>query len=244
MPNFNFVGVTGIFDGSGIVSGIACTLHSAPLFGSLLIALAAWSDQTSTATMSDDINGLWQPIGTVQRAPALSVSGQLFYMVTKVNTATSVSLDLSGTATSAYFECLEYSFKGTLALDGTPQYSQTPASGSVATISGLTTLLPDDLVLGICINETASGTTAGSGYIGRNDISAFDPLNPTANFQANTSALPEEKTGVNPGAQTATFGTSSGSANVLLALVGFTASIPITYPGDMTPGSGVAWRVR
>jgi hypothetical protein len=65
--------------------------------------------------------------------------GQMFYVPTAVNAATTVTLTISSAVVFRAFECAEYSYSGTISFDGTPQYSTTPASGGVATISGLTT---------------------------------------------------------------------------------------------------------
>src|SRR4029077_7349200 len=99
--------------------------------------------------------------------------GQMFYVPTAVNAATIVTLTISSAVVFRAFECAEYSYSGTISFDGTPQYSTTPASGGVATISGLTTSNSSDLVFVDCLGVDTT-CTAGSGYTGLNDNNTYD----------------------------------------------------------------------
>jgi hypothetical protein len=76
----------------------------------------------------------------------------MFYVPSAVGAPTTVTLTISSAVVFRVFECAEYSYTGTVAaVDGTPQYSTTPASGGVATISGLTTANASDLVFAACL---------------------------------------------------------------------------------------------
>jgi hypothetical protein len=119
-------------------------------------------------------------------------------------------------------ECAEYSYTGTVAtVDGTPQYSTTPASGSVATISGLTTSNVSDLVFVACLaSDTAC--MAGSGYTGLDDSRATNTANGgTGSYVGTVGQLIEYKVGVAAGAQSGTFGTATTTDNVILGMVAF-----------------------
>jgi hypothetical protein len=98
----------------------------------------------------------------------------MFYVPSTVTAATTVTLTLSSAVTFRAFECAEYSYTGTtVSLDGTPQYSTTRASGSLATVSGLTTLNSSDLVFADCLGVDTT-CSAGTGYTGRNDANSYD----------------------------------------------------------------------
>ena len=138
-------------------------------------------------------------------------------------------LTISAAVHFMFWEYAEYSYTGTLSsLDGTPQYSNTAASGSVATISGLTTTGSSDLVFASCLGVTST-CSAGAGYTARNDTNACEDgtsgncVGGAAGANLNTSigSLLEEKTGVAAGAQTATFATGGATDDVILGLVAF-----------------------
>jgi hypothetical protein len=121
------------------------------------------------------------------------------------------------------FECAEYSYTGTIAaLDGTPQYSTTPASSGVATVSGLTTSNSSDLVFADCLGVDTS-CTAGDGFTGLDDTNTSfkdgDSGQTGQSFLNGTGQLIEYKVGVRAGAQSATFGTGTRADNVILGLV-------------------------
>ena len=147
----------------------------------------------------------------------------MFYVRSTVNAATTVTLTISAAVAFRGFECAEYSYTGTIvSSDGTPQYSTTPASGGIATVSGLTTSNASDLVFASCLGVDTT-CTAGSGFTGRNDTNTYDAGSNTfgANFFNRTGQLIEDKVGAPSGAQTATFGTGTATDNVILGLVAF-----------------------
>jgi len=147
----------------------------------------------------------------------------MFYVPSAVSASTTVTLTISSAVAFRSFECAEYSYTGTIAtLDGTPQYSATPSSGGVATVSGVTTSNSSDLVFADCLGVDTT-CAAGSGYTGLNDANTFDAGAGSfgANFWRLTGQLIEYKVGVAAGAQSATFGTGTASENVILGLVAF-----------------------
>jgi hypothetical protein len=147
----------------------------------------------------------------------------MFYVPSAVNASTTVTLTTSSAVQFRAFECAEYSYTGTISSpDGTPQYSTSPASGGVATISGLTTSNTSDLVFADCLGVDTT-CTAGSGYTGRNDTNTYDVAggNFGNNFYASTGQLIEDKVGIAAGAQSATFGTGTTTDNVILGLLAF-----------------------
>src|SRR4029077_7897836 len=123
-------------------------------------------------------------------------------------------------------ECAEYSYNGTIvSLDGTPQYSTTPAAGAAATISGLTTANTNDLVFAACLGvDTAC--SAGTGYTIHDDSNSLNVGDGTFgnSFIGRTGQTIEEKVAVPAGAQSATFGTRTGTDNVILGLLAAKAS--------------------
>ncbi len=230
--SFNFAYVAGsvtgaLNSGSGTSTTLAVALHQPPGAGHALICAATWQSTTATASMSDPNNGAWLPIG----APKTGVGslsayrGQMFYVPAAVNAATSVTLTLSSAVAFRSFECAEYSYTGSIAtLDGTPQYSVTPASGSVATISGVTAANATDLIVAGCM---AVDTTcaAGTGFTRRNDTNSYDVNGGLgSDFLVRTGQTIEDKVGV-AGAQSATFGTANGD-NVILGLVALSGGGP------------------
>jgi hypothetical protein len=133
-----------------------------------------------------------------------------------------VTLTVSSSVAFRAFECAEYSYSGTLAFDGTPQYSTTPASGGIATISGVTTSNPNDLVFAACLGVTTTCST-GTGYTGLNDNNTFDVTSGSFgnSFVGLNGQLFEYKIAAAAGAQTATFGTGTSNDDVTLGLVAF-----------------------
>jgi len=137
--------------------------------------------------------------------------------------ADTVTLTISAANTAVGWEMAEYSYSGSISncasADGTPVYSNTQASGSVATISGLTTTGSSDLLSVHCLGiDTVC--TAGSGFTGRNDTATCAYKGTTCtvidrNYNTDFGALLEEKTNVAAGAQTGTFGTGTTDNNIL-----------------------------
>jgi hypothetical protein len=147
----------------------------------------------------------------------------MFYVPSAVSGSTTVTLTISSSVAFRAFECSEYSYTGTIAtLDGTPQYSNTPASGGVATISGLTTTNSSDLVFADCLGVDTT-CSAGTGYTGRNDANTLNAASGLFgnSFFGLTGQLLEDKVGVAAGAQTATFGSGTTVENVILGLLAF-----------------------
>ena len=208
---------------------------SKPGAGHLLICAATWQSSTATASMSDPNNGAWTAIGAAKTGVG-SLSGyrgQMFYVPSAVNAPTTVTLTISSAVVFRAFECAEYSYTGTIAaLDGTPQYSTTPASGGVATISGLTTSNSNDLVFADCLGVDTT-CTAGSGYTGLNDTNTYDyGRGQAGQISWVTGQLIEYKVGAAAGAQSATFGTGTSTDNVILGLVGGDGGRAQTPPID------------
>jgi hypothetical protein len=145
----------------------------------------------------------------------------MFYMPATVSAPTTVTLTISSAVGFRAVECAEYSYTGTIAfLDGTPQYSMTPASGGVATVSGLTTSNSSDLVFVACLGVDTS-CAAGSGFTGLDDTNtSFKDSGQTGqSFLNGTGQLIEYQVGVGAGPQSATFGTGTSTDNVILGLV-------------------------
>jgi hypothetical protein len=239
--------VTGVVDFGGDTGAtLSVALHQAPAAGHLVVCAATWQSATATAAMSDPNNGTWTPIGS-PRTGAGSLSGyrgQMFYVPAAANAATTVTLTLSTAVPFRAFECAEYSYTGTLALDGTPVYSTTPASAGVATVSGLTTTKANDLVFADCLGVDTK-CTAGTGFTGLDDPnSIFKDQATTGSFFSGTGQLIEFKVGVAAGAQSATFNTGTND-NVILGLVAFTSTSgqqapTITSANTATFGVGTA----
>ena len=226
--NFAYItgSVTGVINNGG-TSGttLSILLHQNPGAGHLLICAATWQSSTASASMSDLNNGTWTAIGTA-RTGAGSLSGyrgQMFYVPSAVNAATTVTLTTGSAVAFRAFECAEYSYTGTIAtLDGTSQYSTTPASGGVATISGLNTSNSSDLVFSDCLGVDTS-CTAGTGYTRLDDTNTYIANTGATgqSFWGWTGQMIEYKVGVAAGAQSATFGTQTSTDNVILGLVAF-----------------------
>jgi hypothetical protein len=108
------------------------TLHQNPGAGHLLFCAATWQSATATASVTDPQNGTWLAAGSAKaRVGSLTgYSGEIFYVPSALNAPTTVTLTTSAATVFRSLECAEYSYSGTIAsLDGTPQYSTTPASG-------------------------------------------------------------------------------------------------------------------
>ena len=228
--NFAYVSgsVTGVVNGTGSSTTLSVTLHQNPGAGHLLLCAATWQSSTATASMSDPNNGTWKSVGSPKTGiGSLSpFRGQIFYVPSAVSASTPVTLTISSAVQFRAFECAEYSYSGTISsLDGTPQYSTTPASGGVATISGLTTSNSSDLVFVDCLGVDTT-CTAGSGYTGLNDNNTYDAASGSfgASFWGITGQMIEHKVGVAAGAQSATFGTGTATDNVILGLLAMTAN--------------------
>ena len=184
--------------------------------------------------MSDPNNGPWTAIGFAKAGVGslAGYSGQIFFVPSAVNAPTTVTLTMSSTVVFRAFECAEYSYTGIIsALDGTPLYSTTPASGGVATINGLTTSNSNDLVFADCL---AVDTTcaAGSGYTGLDDPNTriVDEAGGGVSFWGRTGQLIEYNVGAAAGAQSATFGTGTPTDNVILGLLALTVDVAQTPP--------------
>ncbi len=234
--------VTGVVDfGGDSGSTLSIALHQNPGAGHLLVCAATWQSSTASASMSDLNNGAWTAIGFA-KAGVGSVTGyrgQMFYVPAAVNAPTTVTLTIGSAVGFRAFECAEYSYTGTIAtLDGTAQYSTTPASGGVATVSGLTTSHSNDLVFADCLGVDTSCTT-GAGYTGLDDTNTSfkDRGQIGQSFLSGTGQLIEYKVGAAPGAQSATFGTGTNSDNVILGLVAFTANNEPTPPAITSAAS-------
>ena len=228
--NFAYVAgsVTGVNNwGSTSGTTVSVALHQSPKAGDLLLCAANWQSGTATASMSDPNNGTWKPIGSAKAGIATNAafSGQMFYVPSAVSASTTVTLTVNSPVAFRAFECAEYSYSGTIAFDGTPQYSTTPASKGVATISGLTTLNSSDLVFAACLGVTTTCTT-GSGYTGLDDKNTFNVTSGSFgnSFVGLNGQMIQYKIAATAGAQSATFGTGTANDDVTLGLVAMTAS--------------------
>jgi hypothetical protein len=131
----NFAYVSGSVTGAVYLGTSSGTTLSVPLHqnlgaGHLLICAATWQSPTASASMSDPNNGTWTAIGSRKAGTGNQsvMSGQMFYVLSAVNASTTVTLTVSSAVVFRAFECAEYSYTGTISsLDGTPQYSTTPA---------------------------------------------------------------------------------------------------------------------
>jgi hypothetical protein len=225
--------VTGCITFGGGATRCAYNLHINPTAGHLGVVATGWSSTTATASFACTNNGAWTAIGSpkVGVGAEAGFSGQMFYVPSMVAGAGPelCTLTISSSVGFMSWEYNEYSYSGTLSsLNGTPQYSNTAASGGVATISGLTTTGSGNMLWAACLGVTST-CTVGSGYTARNDTNACSSVGSAAscgggttgvNFNTNTGGLIEEKTGVGAGAQTATFGTGT-TDDVILGLVAF-----------------------
>ena len=228
--NFAYVAgsVTGV-NNYGASSGttLSVTLHQKPKAGDLLLCAATWESPTATASMSDPNNGTWKTIGSAKPGIASlgDDSGQMFYVPSAVSASTTVTLTMSSAVAFRAFECAEYSYSGTISLDGTPQYSTTPASGGVATISGLTTSNSNDLVIAACLGVTTTCST-GSGYTALDDTNTYDVTSGTFghSFVGLNGQMIQYKVGVAAGAQSSTFGTATPNDDMILGLLATTAN--------------------
>src|SRR5579862_646224 len=228
--NFAYVAgsVTGV-NNWGSTSGktVSVALHQVPKAGDLLLCMANWQSSSATASMSDPNNGTWKPIGSAKAGIATNAafSGQMFYVPSAVSASTTITLTVSTSVAFRAFECAEYSYSGTLALDGTPQYSTTPASGGIGTISGVTTSNTNDLVFAACLGVTTTCST-GAGYAGLDDKNTFDVTSGSFgnSFVGLNGQTMEYKIAAAAGAQSATFGTGNAADDVTLGLVAMTAS--------------------
>ena len=228
--NFAYVAgsVTGVNNwGSTSGTTVSVALHQSPKAGDLLLCAANWQSNTATASMSDPNNGTWKPIGSAKAGIATNAafSGQMFYVPSAVSASTTVTLTVSSAVAFRAFECAEYSYSGTISFDGTPQYSTTPASGGIATISGLTTSNSNDLVFAACLGVTTTCTT-GSGYTGLDDNNTFDVTSGSFgnSFVGLNGQMIQYKIAATAGAQSSTFGTGNANDDVTLGLVAMTAS--------------------
>jgi hypothetical protein len=222
---FAYVGgsVTGAYSGTGSSSTLSVALHQNPVAGDLLVCGATWQSSTATASVTDNVNGTWTAASSAKVGVGglAGFRGQMFYIPSAVSAATTVTLTTSIATQFHSLECAEYSHSGTVvSLDGTPQYSSTPGSNGVATISGLSTSNSGDMVLAMCLAVDTS-CSAGSGYTLRNDTNALNAVTGTFgnSLIGATGQTIEDKTNAPVGAQSATFGTNTAADNVILGLL-------------------------
>lgn len=245
MSNFNYVtgSVTGAYQLAGTPpTTLPVTLHQNPGIGNILICAAVWDKTVPNVSISDPNNGQWLPIGyplSGTTIPTSLVFGQLFYTIVKVNAVTVVTMTASVPLSIMQFEIAEYSFVGTLNLEGVV-YANPTSAGGLATISGLTTVNPDALIVASCL-KAPQIPTAGTGFTGRNDTNAFDQNTASLgnNYSTNTGSIIEDKVGVSGGAQTATVTIASGIPTIL-GMAGFAGifPIPVTNFGEDGHWSG------
>jgi hypothetical protein len=240
--------VTGVFVGSGSGTTLSVALHQTPGAGHLLICAATWQSSTATVTFSDPNNGRWTAVGSPKAGinTLTGYSGQMFYVASAAALATTVTMTVSTSVSFRSFECAEYSYGGTLSVDGAAQYNTNPSVGGVATISGLSTSNPADTIIAACLGVTGS-CSAGSGYTFRNDTNSVNTGNNTIgnNFVTITGQGVEDQTGLPVGAQT--FGNTIATGDVILGMIAFrstggsgeqsyTTNVPLTE--DLISESG------
>jgi hypothetical protein len=196
--------------------------------------------------MMDPNNGTWAAIGSASRGigSLAGYSGQIFYVPSAVSASTNVTLTINTAVMFRSLACAEYSSGTISSLDGTPQYSTTPASGGVATIGGLTTLNSSDLVFAACLGVDTS-CSAGSGYTLHDDTNSLNAGNGSLgnSFLAYTGQTIEERVGVAAGGQTATFATGTNIDNVILGLLAVKAAPPTSTPPAITSPNSAGFTV-
>lgn len=204
--------VTGTIDSVGGASH-GVTLNQTSGAGDLLIGEFLW-DGLGTGAVSDPSNGTWTPIGTVLTGTgSLSAfRGQFFYIAAAAAAKPLVTLTITGGSTPTFiaFEIVEYSYTGgTLAIDGTPSYTNATAIAGVVTTGTVTTTGTSGVGVA-AVFAVDSGAGALAPYTLRDD----------GTYNAGTGALLEDKTGINAGIQVATM--SAGTTdNTMLGLVAF-----------------------
>lgn len=213
------------------VSQTACqtTLHQTPGSGHLLLMFVVWSGNTLTVAVTG--TQTWIAIGapTSGTGTLSAFRQQMFYVPSATASATTVTATISsGTTSLIFWEAAEYSYTGTISgPDGTPQYLNTSAVASVATIDTLTTSNASDLIWSVCA-AVDHNCTGDAGYTTRDDLLACNASNSvggcssTLQFNNALGSLIEEKVNVAAATQTATFGTPGGATdNTMLGLVAF-----------------------
>src|SRR5262249_36277807 len=239
---------TGDFNPSGRASTtLSVGLHQNPGTGHLLLCAATWQSPTATASMNDPNNGAWKAAGSAKPGTGglSGYSGQIFYVPAPVSPPTTVTSTLSTAVVFRSVECGEYSYTGSISSpDGTPQYSTVPASGGVATVSGLTTSNSSDLVFAACLGVDST-CAVGTGYTMHDDTNSLNAGNGTLgnSFLAHTGQSIEEKVGVAAGAQSATFKTGTNTDNVILGLIAIQAAPPASAPPAITSANSATFIV-
>jgi hypothetical protein len=222
--------VTGCFNPNSDTKCVYA-LHANPSAGNLIFCMANWADSGSvTYTLVGSLSGTLTAIGSKQAGTGgnTGFSGQNYYKVATGGGTETITATMSATGSFNAFECAVYSFTGTLILDGTPQYSVTPASAGVASISGLIMAAANGMVGLTCNGVSDRCTGVGAGYTSRNDTNACQYQTGFAcvgggpfNYNTFTGGLLAEKLSATAGTQSGSFTTLSSASDVILGLVGF-----------------------
>jgi hypothetical protein len=191
-------------------------LHTNPSAGNAISCNAVWTDSGSqSVTLTGSLNGSYTAVGSKKQGvnTLATSSGQMFNVLNSSAGSETITMQISSGVTPFFAVlCTMYArSSGTPSLDGTPQYSNTQASGTTGTISGLTTISNTGVLIAHCMGATNSCTAAG-GFTSRNDTAATNCQNgvcsstTTGNFNASGGGgLIEDKFNSTSGAQSATF---------------------------------------
>jgi hypothetical protein len=211
--------VTGCYFLVGNTDHCGTALNVNPASGQLWIVKVTWKSITATATFGCTNNTSWTPVGSPVTSSDNVFRGQLFWTIAVTGASPEIcSPTISSLVMVLDWEAAAYTYTGTISSpDGTPVYTNTSASGTTATISGLTTSGSSDLLFAACIGVSGS-CSAGTGYTGRNDTNACLSAGNISDCAGGTKGhdfngvigeLLEDKVNVAAGAQSATFTTGN-----------------------------------
>lgn len=204
--------------------------------GSLLIALVIWNPST-TVSLSDPNNGTWTPIGSpgVATGSLAGFFSQFFYIPSAVAGSTTVT----GTGTAAFAEIYvaEYSYSGTLSIDGTPSNTMVTSVAGVSTSGTVVTTGASDLLFAASMVEDSTCNGAGTNFTARDGV----------NWNNLNGGLAGDWTTAPVGSRSAGFTQNGATDAVLMGIVAFmtgTSAPPFTgIPFfDLAPGSCISWR--
>lgn len=192
----------------GSTTSVVLSYLSALTSGSLLVGAAYWNDTGNSATVSDSVNGSWTAAGSPQNgAGALSAYRfQCFYDLS--NAATTAATVTCTSSAGADVALAIHEYTGTsVALNGTPSYSN--FTGSTTVTSGtVTTTVANAMLFCGCVTSNAA-STAGAGYTKREG----------ANFGSNITE--DDLDAGAAGSQTATFTVAGSGDNTIVGLIAF-----------------------
>jgi hypothetical protein len=221
--------VSGCYNFNAASTKCIFPIHITLTAGQAISCGAVWSDSgAQSVTLTGTLNGSYTAAGSKEQGVGgvAGTSGQMFNVTSSGGGSETITMQISS-GTTPFFatECVVYTkSSGTPSLDGTPQYSNTQASGTTATINGLTTVSSTGVLIAHCLGLSGSACSAPAGFTARNDTSAINCVNPscssttTANFNANGGGgLIEDKFNSPSGSQSAQFTVGSNN-DVILGL--------------------------